>query len=375
MKIHWYWPFARPEEITLAHSTVLESEDQIRIDVIDRNGAPEPTLEGSVEIHRSLPDVDRSQRHAVSWLLSRAATYAKRAQTRRQIWRNHNFDLVHIHYLNRFTDAFLRSKQRPILVVSVHDVVPHNPRWPTWLETQLLNRIYRHADALVVHHESLRQELAEKFGLAHDKIHVIGHQVFPVTRSNDETEPPGSTPTVLFFGALRKNKGIPILVQAIKDLPASVDVHFQFAGHGEPELETQLLELSQADDRVDAEIGFVSLERKAQLFARSTIVVLPYTQFSSQSGVLHDAYGHGRPVIVSDVGALGHSVREDGTGLVVRPSDHVALATALKKLLADPALLIELGDQAKRIAAERSPERLGAELRTLYAQLMQTKAP
>ncbi len=58
----------------------------------------------------------------------------------------------------------------------------------------------------------------------------------------------------------------------------------------------------------DSEIGFATLERKRQLLSDASLVVMPYTEFASQSGVLHDAYSHGRPVVVTEVGALGDSV-------------------------------------------------------------------
>ena len=90
---------------------------------------------------------------------------------------------------------------------------------------------------------------------------------------------------------------------------------------------------AEHDPRVQAEIGLVSLERKRELFAQASIVVLPYTSFASQSGVLHDAYGHGRPVVVTDVGALGRSVREDGTGLVAPPGEAAELAVCITQAL------------------------------------------
>ena len=64
-------------------------------------------------------------------------------------------------------------------------------------------------------------------------------------------------------------------------------------------------------------------------------MVLPYTSFGSQSGVLHQALAHARPVVTSDVGALGESVRRWGVGEVVPPGDERALARAIEQAL-DP---------------------------------------
>ena len=52
----------------------------------------------------------------------------------------------------------------------------------------------------------------------------------------------------------------------------------------------------------------------------AAVVVLPYRQIES-SGVLATALGYGRPVVVTDVGSLGDTVRELDAGVVVPPED------------------------------------------------------
>ena len=59
----------------------------------------------------------------------------------------------------------------------------------------------------------------------------------------------------------------------------------------------------------------------------AAVVVLPYREIES-SGVLATALGHGRPVVVTDVGSLGETVREFEAGAVVPPEDTAALAAA-----------------------------------------------
>jgi glycosyltransferase involved in cell wall biosynthesis len=78
---------------------------------------------------------------------------------------------------------------------------------------------------------------------------------------------------------------------------------------------------------------FVSDAEATDLFETCSLVVLPYTSFASQSGVLHQALAHGRPVVVSEVGALGESVRTWRVGAVVPPGDAKALAGAITRML------------------------------------------
>ena len=57
------------------------------------------------------------------------------------------------------------------------------------------------------------------------------------------------------------------------------------------------------------------------MFSRASWVLLPYVSFHSQSGVLADAYTYRVPLVVTDVGAIGPTVRSDGTGFVVPPGE------------------------------------------------------
>lgn len=358
LRFYWYWPFARSEELDWAEATARPGEE-VTVHVIDRDAAPATREHGPVTVVRDLPDVDRAARGPGKWASSRASTYLSRERLRRARWQSDDFDLVHLHYLNRFTDVW-SSLPRP-LVMSVHDVVPHVPRLGSRAEHRLLGRLYQRPDAIVVHHQHLAEQLRSEFGVHDAQIHVVPHQVFPV--DGPRVDPPSANPTVLFFGALRPNKGVELLDEMMRRLDD--DVRLRIAGRGDPAVEEQVRSLADRDARVVAEVGFATLERKRELFRASNVVVLPYTTFSSQSGVLHDAYGHGRPVVVADVGALGDVVREDGTGLVVPPHDPAALATAVRALL-EPAAWRQHAGAARRVARERSPHAIGTRLRQVY---------
>jgi glycosyltransferase involved in cell wall biosynthesis len=364
VRFNWYWPFSRPEEIEWAHGTARRGES-IVVDVIDRPEAPSPGQDGSVTVARSLPDVDRSATSPVRWATSRARTYRDRAETRRDRWDDEEFDLVHLHYLNRFTDAFA-SLPHP-LVMSVHDVMPHQLRLGRQLERRLLGRLYSRADALVVHHRVLADELVHRFDVPHGRIHVVPHQVFPVGEA--PLAFPEGAPSLLFFGAFRANKGMESLGPLMKELVHD-DVRLVIAGRGDPALEDLARRLAEEDSRVHVEIGHVTLERKRQLFAESALVLMPYSAFESQSGVLHDAYGHARPVVVTEVGALGETVRADATGVVVSKRSPQKLAQAVREVLSS-GQWEQFSQAAQAIATKRSPAATGARLREVYDSVLQ----
>ncbi len=363
MKIYWYWPFARPEELPLACATA-RPDDEITVQVIDREAAPAVSPCERVLLRRDLPDVRRDLGPSPAWLASRAATYGGRAWTRERAAAGLRPDVCHLHYLNRFTDWLLPRRRESPLVMSVHDVMPHASRLPRGAERKLLAATYRRADALIVHHARLRRDLLAAFDVDERRVHVVPHQVFAY--DDAEPAPLPERPVVLFFGALRANKGVDVLLDALGTLPGEITVCV--AGRGEAAIEEQLRRAAAADPRLHVEIDHVPIARKVELFRQASVVVLPYTSFASQSGVLHDAYAQGRPVIVTDVGALGETVREDGTGLVVAPGDAATLAQAIEMFLSDTSRLAHHAEQALVIRQARSPANVGPLLRRIYEQ-------
>jgi glycosyltransferase involved in cell wall biosynthesis len=95
--------------------------------------------------------------------------------------------------------------------------------------------------------------------------------------------------------------------------------------------------------------GFLDKDRVRQLLLSHSLVALPYTQFSSDSGILHLAIAYGIPVVVTDVGALPEAVTTFGIGVVVPPGEPSAFAAGIRRLYTLEAADIEEGfSKAKR---------------------------
>jgi glycosyltransferase involved in cell wall biosynthesis len=80
----------------------------------------------------------------------------------------------------------------------------------------------------------------------------------------------------------------------------------------------------------------------------------------------------GRPVIASDVGAIGGAVIHEGTGLLTQPGNAESLAAAIDLLAVQHSMLEDLGMQARaRVQREydihRCTERFHNLLRVAYA--------
>lgn len=168
--------------------------------------------------------------------------------------------------------------------------------------------------------------------------------------------PPAERPVILFVGRHVERKGIPVLIEAMSRLRH--DAQLVICGHGDqtPALKA-LAAASPASDRIVFP-GRVDAQELSRLYARCTVFCLPSIVDSrgdteGLGTVPLEAYAHGRPVVCSSVGGIPDVVDDGETGFLVPPSDPDALAAALDRLLADPALAARMGEAGRALVRGR----------------------
>ncbi len=242
-------------------------------------------------------------------------------------------DVLHVQWLGlpRYDLRWLEAAQRERPVVfTAHDVLPRR----TADKLDLWRRVFSTVDRVVVHGAGAVEQLTE-LGVDRAKVVRIPHPVFTPAR---EIAPPHGH-TLLFFGLIRRSKGLDLLIRALPAIAEQVpDVRLVVAGDEiEPAAPYQELarELRVAD-RIDWRLRFITEDEIADVMEEAALVVLPYREIES-SGVLATALGHGRAVVVTDMGSLGDTVREFEAGAVVPPEDPGALAEACVAQLRSPS--------------------------------------
>ena len=362
MRIYWYWPHPHRAVSPLCLA-VLRTGDQL---VVHALAAPEGEVDRISEyaVVRDLPDPAVRRGGALRRAFRPIELAAGRSRARARVIRR-GFDVAHIGNLTYQTDwADLRRLRRRVpLVCDVHDVRPHRSTLPPRVETFLLRQTYRNGGHLIVLHDVLKEEVVGDFGISPERVHVVPH-VLDARAARDPSIALPARPRFLLFGTLRANKGIDVLIDALTMLGRDLDGDVVIAGSGTDEMTTNVKERLGGMAHVSLEFGRISESRKRELFSQSSWVLLPYVSFHSQSGVLADAYAYRLPIIASDVGAIGPTVRADGTGLVVPPGDAGALADAmLKATAADDSVFAEALSAAAR---RHDVSVVGARLREIY---------
>jgi glycosyltransferase involved in cell wall biosynthesis len=136
---------------------------------------------------------------------------------------------------------------------------------------------------------------------------------------------------ILFFGYIRKYKGLSILIDAMKYLSDLKDLKLLVVGEfyeDEEKYRTQVEE-EKLGERVIFYSDYVPNEEVVKFFCASDVVVLPYLS-ATQSGIVQIAYQFGKPVISTNVGGLAEVLIDGKTGFIVPPNNSVALADAIR---------------------------------------------
>jgi glycosyltransferase involved in cell wall biosynthesis len=283
----------------------------------------------------------------LSWAFSRAFHYYRRESVFMRWIEEHNVcEGIHfqeyIPWLALWHYRLLKARGKRVFY-TVHDVRPTGndffwrlPKAIRSLELSVRRSAYRLCDGLFVLDDSLQRELADFLGKGHPPIYVAPHGVWRSVATADTAasfEERAKRRRLLFFGVLRTTKGLHVLLRAMRRLP---DCTLTVAGQpNDAKYQEQIRALAKQlpPGRVELMERHIENDEVKELFEQSSLVILPYTYFGGQSGVLHDALAQGVPVVATQVGAGGDSVRLGGIGEAGPPNNDAALADAIREML------------------------------------------
>lgn len=142
---------------------------------------------------------------------------------------------------------------------------------------------------------------------------------------------------LLFFGYVRKYKGLNILIDAFPAiLETNPKAKLLIVGefYDSADKYYQQIETLGIKDHVKVVQKFVPNEDVGKYYSIADIVILPYLT-GTQSGVLNIAYGFGKPVIVTNVGGLAEDVIDNNTGYIIEPNNASEIVNSVKKFFND----------------------------------------
>jgi glycosyltransferase involved in cell wall biosynthesis len=127
---------------------------------------------------------------------------------------------------------------------------------------------------------------------------------------------------ILFFGFIRKYKGLDILYEVMTDERIrAAGIRLVVAGefYGDQEMYEQLIDQYQIKDQLHLFTDFIPNSEVRYYFSAADLVVQPYRS-ATQSGITQIAYHFEKPMVVTNVGGLAEGVPHGKVGFVTEPN-------------------------------------------------------
>lgn len=268
------------------------------------------------------------------------------------------YDVVHINWLLNYKLDIIFLKQIKKyctrLVYTAHNVLPHVDGEESIDE---LRQIYSIVDRVIVHGETIKEELIATFPGTSSKVYVQKHgcviQEPPVI---DESQIPNNLKELISefphiyisCGAVFPNKGIDRLLKIWLEKYANTNNLLVVGGRqmaDYPEYEN-LKQKARETNNICILDGFIDDSIMNYLFTKCSAVILPY-RHASMSGIVFSAAQYAKPIMCTNVGALTEYL-EPGVDSVICENDDKSLEQAVKTVIeTDPIKLEIMGKKLK----------------------------
>lgn len=234
----------------------------------------------------------------------------------------------------------IAKKNRHSSIVAITDnVVPHEKR-PG--DKPFTRYFLSSCDAFITMSEKVMNDL--KAVVPNKQARQVAHPLYdnfgaPVSKeeAREKLKISNEESVILFFGFIRKYKGLDILLDAMAILKFNIQyLKFKMplllvAGEFYEDENIYLQKIKDLDigDRLLLHTHFITDSEVKNYFCAADLVIQPY-RHASQSGVTPLAYHFEIPMIVTNVGALPDYVPHERAGLVAEPNA-ASLAGAIEQ--------------------------------------------
>ncbi len=219
----------------------------------------------------------------------------------------------------------IKSNAHTKILAITDNVIPHERKF---FDAAFTNYFLPVCDGFLTMSESVKQDLIDL--KLTQPIAYVPHPMYDTFGTSiDKNEAKKllgldtDTNYLLFFGFIRKYKGLGLLLNAFADerlkaLNLKLIVAGEFYEDKNPYLEQ--IEKLGLKDRVIVCDDFIPNKQVSTYFCASDVVIQPYLN-ATQSGVTQIAYYYNKPMIVTNVGGLAELVPNNKVGFVCKVSE------------------------------------------------------
>ncbi len=273
-------------------------------------------------------------------------------------------DVVHVQwYIFSPLDYHYHKKLRKKgikVITTIHDLLPFNKKF---YDFHYHKKIYTHANHVITQAEMNIATLVSDFGVKKENISYIPHghymEYAEIATREESREYLGISPNkkvILFFGQIKKVKGVDVLINALPEVVEKHDdVVCVIAGKvwkDDFQIYDDMIKDLGLENHIMKHIRFIDDSEIKYFFNACDVVALPYRQIY-QSGVVLLAYAYEKPVVATTEGEFLNVIKDKETGLLVESENAKAYAVALNWYLDNPEKAKQFGLLGKEDLSKR----------------------
>jgi glycosyltransferase involved in cell wall biosynthesis len=285
-----------------------------------------------------------------------------------RIAREQPFDLVHAQHYGGATRSLFACRRRgwPI-VYEIHSLLGEEVernrlgRGPVFRAYHAMEQgVLRHAAAIIVLGEPVRDVVVQEKGVPADRVSVI----YPGIDLGEYADPgpPASIPgigpghkVIMYVGSIvHPNQGVPVLIDALpRVFDAMPEARCVLVGGPAEAGEAYRAQLGEHGDKLVVLTGqtpsqVVALTRRADVLVHSRLACRENYSVQSKIAVY---LASGRPIVATDFADYRKLLGDTGAGLLT-PVEPSALAEGILRVLREPEIAARLASATRRVAEE-----------------------
>ncbi len=230
------------------------------------------------------------------------------------------------------TIARLVKKQNIKVLAITDNVIPHEKRLG---DKQLASYFIKGCDAFVTMSKAVMNDLEKFTNTSHKKyllhpLYTAFGDKIPKQEARLKLNLKQDDRVILFFGLIRKYKGLDLLIEAFSLLKANPHNKLLIAGEFYEDKQSyfDLISKYKLEEQIILLNQFIPNDDVKYYFSAADIVALPYRS-ATQSGVTQVSFHFEVPTLVTNVGGLGEIIPHNVAGYVVEPNPQ-AIASSLE---------------------------------------------
>ena len=237
----------------------------------------------------------------------------------------------------RGVTSLIKKELKSKILFITENVISHEARW---IDGFLTRMGLKHADRFLALSKSVVETLTPMTKgrkIYRSELPVFGHyskdEQLDIAAEKEKLGFERDATVLLFFGYVRKYKGLDILIEAFAEMEERYpDYRLLIAGefYDNPQPYLQLIKKLGVTHKVKVINKFIPNEQVAAYFTLSEVVVLPYRS-ATQSGILNIACGYEKPVVITNVGGLSEFVEDGKTGIFVPTADKFEIVKGIER--------------------------------------------